>query len=90
LRKLLLVLPLACVCVPSLGRVEERYAIDQRFGEIEFPVDHIGLFSSHGEFRHWDGKLSLDPLKPEQTRVDVNVDANSIAMAYEDGTAMLR
>ena len=90
LRKLLLVLPLACVCVPSLGHAEERYEIDQHFGEIEFSVDHIGLFTSHGEFRHWDGKLSLDPLKPEQTRVDVNVDANSVAMAYEDGTAMLR
>ena len=76
--------------MPSLGRAEERYEIDQHFGEIEFSVDHIGLFTSHGEFRHWDGKLSLDPLKPEQTRVDVNVDANSVAMAYEDGTAMLR
>jgi polyisoprenoid-binding protein YceI len=89
-RRLLLVFPLACVCMPSLGRAEERYMIDQRFGEIEFSVDHIGLFTSHGEFRHWDGKLSLDPLKPEQTRVDVSIDANSVAMPYEDGTAMLR
>jgi polyisoprenoid-binding protein YceI len=90
LRKLLLVLPLACVCAPNPGHAEERYAIDQRFGEIEFSVDHIGLFTSHGEFRHWDGNLSLDPSTPEQLRVDVSIDANSIAMAYEDGAAILR
>lgn len=66
------------------------YHIDQQFGGIEFTVRNLGLFSSHGAFDRFIGRLIIDPAHPEQTRIDVDVDANSVTMPWDEGEAMLR
>lgn len=71
------------------AHAEERYVVDQRFGHIEFSVSHLGLFTSHGEFRRFDGTLSIDPDHLERTRITVQVDAGSIDMPTQDATTML-
>ena len=44
----LTVLALAVLLSASPARAGRQYAIDPRFGSIEFSVRHLGLFSSQG------------------------------------------
>jgi polyisoprenoid-binding protein YceI len=69
---------------------EELYSLDQRFGSIEFSVRHLGLFSSHGEFRRFAANLAFDRNYPEHTRISVDVDARSVDMPWQDGAEKLR
>ncbi len=66
------------------------FQIDQRFGSIEFSVDHLGLFTSHGDFQHFMGSLAIDPARPELTRITVRIDARSVDMDSADGLTMVR
>jgi polyisoprenoid-binding protein YceI len=69
---------------------EELYSLDQRFGGIAFSVSHLGLFSSQGQFRRFGASLLLDARHPERTRISVDVDATSVDMPWQEGTAMVR
>src|SRR5208283_2347638 len=75
--------------VPS-ARAQRLYSIDQHFGGIEFTVGHMGLFTSHGVFDRFMGRLIIDPRHPENTRIDVKVEAGSVSMPWDEGAAMLR
>lgn len=80
--------PLLAASLPA--RAAQLYTIDQRFGKIGFTVRHLGLFSSQGDFSRFGGELTIDPAHPEQTRVTVQVDAASVEVPWQDGTALLR
>jgi polyisoprenoid-binding protein YceI len=54
------------------------FQIDQRFASINFSVDHLGLFTSHGDFARFMGRLAIDPARPELTSITVNIDAQSV------------
>lgn len=66
------------------------YALDQRYGNIAFSVSHLGLFSSHGEFRRFAGSLAIDPAAPEHTSIDMHIDATSIDTPWDEALQMLR
>jgi polyisoprenoid-binding protein YceI len=85
----LLALAMLLYCAAP-GRGADRYVIGPAFGEIAFSVIHLGLFSSQGGFQRWEGNLTLDPDRPEQSQVDVTIDAGSVFVPWEDGTALLR
>lgn len=72
------------------ARAEQVYSLNQKFGHIAFSVTHLGLFSSQGSFGRFQARLVLDAKHPEHTRISVDVNAASIAMPWQDGTAMLR
>lgn len=74
----------------GVAQAQGVYAIDQRFGTIEFTVDHLGMFASHGTFQKFHGELTIDPARPDTTRVTVEVDANSVDMAWKEAVDMLR
>lgn len=69
---------------------DNHYRIDQHYGGIEFTVEHLGLFTSHGMFDRFNGRLVVDPAHPERTRLDVDVDAGSVSMPWQDAVTMLR
>lgn len=75
-------------CGPAAAK--GLYALDQHVGTIAFSVGHLGLFSSHGEFRRFTATLALDRVHPERTTIAVDVDARSIDMAWQDGAEKLR
>ena len=68
----------------------ETYAIDQRFGDILFKVSHLGLYSSEGTFRRFTGRLTIDEAEPRNTRINVMIDTDSVAMGWAGAVAMLR
>jgi polyisoprenoid-binding protein YceI len=75
---------------PTAHAQNATYALDQRFGNIAFSVDHLGLFSSHGEFRRFAGSLALDPTAPEHTDIEMRIDATSIDTPWDEALQMLR
>ncbi len=89
-RHALVCLALAGLCAPAAGRAEQLYSIDQRVGDIAFSVGHLGLFRSEGEFRRFDGRLTIDLARPDRTKIAVEVAAGSVDMAWQDAAAMLR
>lgn len=72
------------------ARAQRLYSIDQHYGGIEFIVGHLGLFTSHGMFDRFIGRLIIDPQHPERTRIDVKVEAGSVSMPWNDAASMLR
>jgi len=85
-----LLLPLAGPLGAPAALAARQYAIDPRHGSIEFSVGHLGLFTSHGRFRQFGADLTIDPTHPEQTRIDVTVDAASVDMPWQDAADLLR
>ena len=81
---------LACIVAAQGASAGQRYLLNQTFGTIAFSVGHLGLFSSHGEFRRFNAHLLLDERHPERSEIAVTVDARSVDMGWQDGTDMLR
>jgi polyisoprenoid-binding protein YceI len=76
--------------IPRPGHAADLFMLDQRYGSIGFSVDHFGTFTSLGSFPRFMGRLSIDRLHPEQTRIEVEADATSVTVPWQDGTEMLR
>lgn len=66
------------------------YEFDQRHGAIGFKVGHFGLFTSEGGFERFHGRLVVDPARLEDTRVEVTIDAASVAIAVPEAATMLK
>lgn len=67
-----------------------RYVIDQRYGTVGFSVDQLGMFTAEGRFDTFQGTLSLDLSHPEQSRIDMVVNAASADMPSQQAVEMLR
>jgi polyisoprenoid-binding protein YceI len=89
---ILLLFSVLCGAVPGPVRAQSSgvFSIDQRFGTIDFSVDHLGLFTSHGDFRRFMGRLAIDPAKPELTMIAVKIDAQSVDLDSPQGLSMVR
>lgn len=85
-----LLLSVFVAVMPCGGSAQQFYTIDQHFGTISFSVRHLRMFSSSGTFQHWNGTLLIDSAKPEQTEIDMTIDAGSVNMAWQDSAALLR
>ncbi|HSU04133.1 MAG TPA: YceI family protein [Acetobacteraceae bacterium] len=81
---------LTAIEIATPGRAGLIFTIDQRFGSINFSVDHLGLFSSQGKFDRFKGVLDIDPDHPERTTFRITIDAASLDMPWDEATAMLR
>lgn len=72
------------------ARAADLFVLNERYGSISFSVDHFGSFSSLGSFPRFMGRLTIDRLHPEQTKVEVEADAAEVTVPWQDGTEMLR
>jgi polyisoprenoid-binding protein YceI len=53
--------------------------IDTNHTQISFEVDSIGFGRTHGKFRNFGGKISLDLERPQRSSVNFTVSAASVA-----------
>jgi polyisoprenoid-binding protein YceI len=82
---------LALLLGPAGGaRAAESYDIDQRFGGIAFTVRNFGMFHTDGTFRHFTGHLTIDEAHPENTRVTVTIEMDSLSTRWAEAANMLR
>jgi polyisoprenoid-binding protein YceI len=88
------VLLLTILCIASVlsGRAQaaDLFSLDQRYGSIGFTVQHFGAFQSLGSFPRFMGRLSIDRLHPEQTKVNVEADTTAVTVPWAEGTELLR
>jgi polyisoprenoid-binding protein YceI len=91
-RRLLVLLgfAVATFSVHSAAAQASLYRVDQRYGTVGFSITSLGLFSTEGRFARFEGQLLLDPDHPEQTRIEVTIDGNSVEMPLDDEVSMLR
>ena len=89
-RRFVLMASLAAVFGALPAGAEDTYRLDAGLGTIEFTVRNFGLFTSHGQFRHFTATFVLDAAQPARTRIAVEVDAASVDMPWQDGAALLR
>jgi polyisoprenoid-binding protein YceI len=81
-----------CGALPGRAGAQTQgvFKIDQRYGSIQFSVDHLGLFTSHGDFQRFMGTLAIDPARPELTTISVTIDAQSVDLDSPEGLSMVR
>ncbi len=59
---------------------DHYYKFDKAHTQIIFFVDHLGFSKSEGEFLDFDGGFVFDPENPEDAKVHVIINANSVTM----------
>jgi|ERR1051326_7285226 polyisoprenoid-binding protein YceI len=72
------------------SRAADMFRLDQRYGTIEFTAQHFGAFASHGQFEKFTGLIGVDRTHPENTTIDIQVDADSVTIPWQDGADLLR
>ena len=55
-----------------------EYALDSTHGYITFTYNHLGFSNPRVGFNSFDTRLSLDSSNPENSKVEVTIDATSI------------
>jgi polyisoprenoid-binding protein YceI len=60
-----------------------RYEFDKAHTQITFAVSHLGYSFSQGRFEDFDGHFIYDAEKPENSSVQVTIEADSIYMGTE-------
>jgi len=61
----------------------EKFKTDQGHTEILISWNHAGVSIQTAEFEKADGTLTLDEANPENSSIDVTVDASSISSGFE-------
>ena len=66
------------------------WQIDTAHSHIEFKVRHMMVSWSRGQFDNFSGTINIDEQNPENTTVDIQIDAASINTRQPDRDAHLR
>ncbi len=66
------------------------WQIDSAHSEIQFKVRHMMVSWGRGSFEKFGGTINLDEQNPENSIVDIQIDANSINTRQADRDAHLR
>jgi polyisoprenoid-binding protein YceI len=56
----------------------EVYELDTAHSSVDFSVRHLGLSNVKGNFSKFSGTINYDPAKPEETKVEAEIDTGSI------------
>ena len=54
------------------------FQIDASHSQIQFSVRHMMVSKARGTFDKWSGTVALNPEHPEQTTVEITIEADSI------------
>lgn len=90
------VLPVAAAVALGIGAVSQpaaaadSFAFDPFHTEILFSWDHLGNSRAFGNFRSFDGEVILDRDNPENSSIELTIDAASIDTGVAPFDAHLR
>lgn len=86
-RTLLTAVVLAAVL--ALPAAADVYKIDPAHSEVSFQIRHL-LTNVRGHFNQYEGTVNLDPAKPETSKVEFKIKAESIDTGVADRDKHLR
>jgi polyisoprenoid-binding protein YceI len=66
------------------------WQIDKVHSEVQFKVRHMMVSWGRGSFEKFDGVINIDEQNPENSTVDIKIDASSINTRQADRDAHLR
>src|SRR5688572_12884283 len=66
------------------------WQIDSAHSEIQFKVRHMMVSWGRGSFEKFGGTINIDEQNPENTTVDIQIEANSVNTRQADRDAHLR
>ena len=75
---------------PSFAATRSNWEIDPARTHISFSIDAIGYPRTQGEFRHFDGRVSVDFDHPAQSRVSFRVETQSVDVGSASFSDFLR
>jgi polyisoprenoid-binding protein YceI len=81
-RFLLTLVAVAIPCLPAFAQVE-TWNLDPAHSAAHFAVRHMGISTVRGAFSKLSGTVQYDPAHPEQTAIDVTIDASSVDTRVE-------
>jgi polyisoprenoid-binding protein YceI len=77
--------------VTNPAKVEAgAYQVEPNHTRVLFSVNHMGFSTYYGEFTKASGTLTLDPAKPDQSKLDVSIDSASVSTPSEKLTGELK
>jgi polyisoprenoid-binding protein YceI len=85
-----LLLAVLAITPQSRATPRSNWAIDPARTRISFSIDAIGYPRTEGEFRRFDGRISVDFDHPAQSRVSFHVEAQSIDVGSASFSDYLR
>jgi polyisoprenoid-binding protein YceI len=68
----------------------QQWELDPKHTTIEFAVKHMMFTTVRGRFKSFAGRVEIDPDNPDQSQVEVSIDADSIDTGVPDRDAHLR
>lgn len=74
----------------SGAALAEGWKLDESHTHVLFEVNHLGFSTNHGGFRKVSGAVNLDEKKPENTKVEVTIDAASLFTWHDKRDEHLR
>jgi polyisoprenoid-binding protein YceI len=81
---------LAMLASQSLAAPRSNWVIDPARTRISFSIDAVGYPRTQGEFRHFDGRISVDFDHPAQSRVSFHVESQSVDVGSASFSDYLR
>jgi len=88
MKKIIFLSLVACFSMVQLGFAKD-YEIDATHSNVGFMAKHL-ISKVNGEFKDYNGTISFDPKKPDQTKVNAKVKAASINTNVEKRDAHLK
>ena len=68
----------------------QAWTIDAAHTTVEFAVKHMMFTTVRGRFKAFSGTIAIDEKHPDQSKVEVDIDASSIDTGVADRDAHLR
>ena len=92
LQKTLLSASLAGALLASSAVMADDYVIDKKgmHASIQFKISHLGYSWLLGRFNDFDGKFSYDEKKPNEAKIEVNINTKSVDSNHAERDKHLR
>lgn len=75
---------------PNLAKMSGTFTIDPSHAHAGFSISHLGFSMQNGQFDTISGSVTLDPATPENSQVNVTIDANSLDSGWDKRDAHLK
>ena len=89
MRRLLALVGLVLLPLPSLAGPQDAWTVDPKASSISFSVAQVGSIVS-GRFPAWTGEIVLDPASLASARIDIKIDTRPVSTNNRDVDSLMK